>query len=200
MDFIVNKLKKNSDFAYGDIRAAAEKKGLTIYPIMYGRAKAMLGLVEVAPRGKGKAKARKAAKTAGTGAPNLGTWNDDAYTAICAKHPILDDKPESVALAVWALEQHPDLDPDGFRALSEKTGIPVRGRAIGSARDILGRGGKSKSTPVRRGSAKSGRATMSAGSGDGTVSQLLDAVRALQAERDDLAAKLERVRELVAAG
>ncbi len=73
MDFIVAALEKNKDAAYADVRAAAEKKGLTIYPIMYGRAKAMLGLVPVAKRGTGKyARKTKAARARAT-APTDGT-------------------------------------------------------------------------------------------------------------------------------
>ncbi|MEZ5966636.1 MAG: hypothetical protein R3F56_22555 [Planctomycetota bacterium] len=68
MDFIVESLKKNSKASYADIHAAAEKRGYTIYPINYGRAKAILGLVKVAPRGQG----RKAVKTGrGPGRPPM---------------------------------------------------------------------------------------------------------------------------------
>ncbi len=71
MKFIVSALQKNKNAVYADIRAKAEKKGLTIYPIMYGRAKALLGLVQTAKRGQGKAKkaaAKRAAKQAASGA------------------------------------------------------------------------------------------------------------------------------------
>ena len=64
MDFIVSQLKKNPKVAYADVRARAESRRLTIYPIMYGRAQAMLGLVKMAPRGSGK-KAKAAAARAG---------------------------------------------------------------------------------------------------------------------------------------
>lgn len=68
MDFIVQQLQKDPDVAYRDIAAGADKKGLEVFPIMYGRAKAMLGLVPTAPRGQGKKKrAAKAAKKAGGG-------------------------------------------------------------------------------------------------------------------------------------
>ena len=43
---------------------AAAKKGLTIFPIMYGRAKALLGLVAVAPRGSKKKKNKKKTQAA----------------------------------------------------------------------------------------------------------------------------------------
>ena len=53
-DFIVSTLKKNKKASYSEISASAKKKGLLVYPIMYGRAKAALGLVKSKPRGQGK--------------------------------------------------------------------------------------------------------------------------------------------------
>jgi hypothetical protein len=71
MKLIVSALQKKNDASYADVRKKAEAKGLTIYPIMYGRAKALLGLVPVAAYGEGKQRATvakraaKAAKSAG---------------------------------------------------------------------------------------------------------------------------------------
>jgi len=67
-DFIVEQLKKNKGVEYSEVKAAADKKGMTIHPIMYGRAKALLGYVKVAARGKGKSAQAKAAKAATSGA------------------------------------------------------------------------------------------------------------------------------------
>lgn len=53
MAFIVSTLKRNKDVAYADVQKRAEAAGHTIYPINFGRAKALLGLVKVAPRKKG---------------------------------------------------------------------------------------------------------------------------------------------------
>jgi hypothetical protein len=66
--FIVKALQADSKVAYADLKAKAEKKGLTIYPVMFGRAKAMLGLVKMAKRGQGKA-AKAAAAKRGPGRP-----------------------------------------------------------------------------------------------------------------------------------
>lgn len=67
MDFLVESLKSDRNAVYKDVAEAAAKKKLTVYPIMWGRAKALLGYVKVAPRGQGKmAKAKAAAKS---GAP-----------------------------------------------------------------------------------------------------------------------------------
>jgi hypothetical protein len=68
-DFIVEQLKKKPEASYADIAAAAQKKGMKIFPIMYGRAKAMLGLVASAPRGSGKATRKKAAAKAAKANP-----------------------------------------------------------------------------------------------------------------------------------
>lgn len=60
-DFLVNELRRDSSLSYAALRAQCEQKGWKIAPIMYGRAKAMLGLVPVKPRGPRKAKAEAAA-------------------------------------------------------------------------------------------------------------------------------------------
>lgn len=56
--FVVEQLERDNDAAYATVRDAAEAAGFTIYPIMYGRAKAKLGLVETRPRGQGKNRKR----------------------------------------------------------------------------------------------------------------------------------------------
>jgi len=69
MEFIVDSLKSNRSAAYKDIAEAAAKKKLKIYPIMFGRAQALLGIVKAAPRGQGKAAKAAKAKAAKTAAP-----------------------------------------------------------------------------------------------------------------------------------
>ena len=59
-EFLVEALRAQPTISYGDLKAAAEGKGLRIAPIMYGRAKALLGLVPVRPRGQGKNRKRAA--------------------------------------------------------------------------------------------------------------------------------------------
>ncbi len=63
-DFVVKQLEKDNDVDYATVRDAAAAEGFTIYPIMYGRAKAKLGLVEVAPRGSRKKAAEAKANNA----------------------------------------------------------------------------------------------------------------------------------------
>src|SRR5262245_19458753 len=68
MELILAALKRNRNVSYAEVKAAADKKRVSVYPIMFGRAKALLGLVKVSPRGQGKAKRQKAAKR-GPGRP-----------------------------------------------------------------------------------------------------------------------------------
>ncbi|MBM3973780.1 MAG: hypothetical protein FJ301_06730 [Planctomycetes bacterium] len=63
-DFLVTELRRDGSLSYADLRAQCEQKGWKIAPIMYGRAKAMLGLVPVKPRGQRKAKSEAAAVVA----------------------------------------------------------------------------------------------------------------------------------------
>ena len=76
MEFIVESLKSDRSAAYKDIAEAAAKKKLKIYPIMFGRAQALLGIVKAAPRGQGKAakaaKAKAAKAAPAAAAPAMG--------------------------------------------------------------------------------------------------------------------------------
>lgn len=49
-ELLVRELKKNPQAEYATLRDRAEKSGFTIYPVMFGRAKASLGLVATKPR------------------------------------------------------------------------------------------------------------------------------------------------------
>ena len=46
---------------YADLKAKADDRKLKVFPIMYGRAKALLGLVKMAPRGQGRVALARAA-------------------------------------------------------------------------------------------------------------------------------------------
>lgn len=63
IEFVKEKLKENPEASYKEIKARAKLAGLTVYPVVYGRAKALLGLVPTAPYGS-KSKARREAKEA----------------------------------------------------------------------------------------------------------------------------------------
>ena len=86
-------LKKKPKAEFKEIQAAGKKKGLVVYPIVYGRAKALEGLVKVAPYGsktKKKAGRRpgrpKGSKNKRTPAPRhtVATAMDSLETVIVA--------------------------------------------------------------------------------------------------------------------
>ena len=68
MQLILEHLREDPQASYADIRDAAAEQGMKIYPIMYGRALALLGLVEVAPRGTRKRKQAEREMEAGADA------------------------------------------------------------------------------------------------------------------------------------
>jgi hypothetical protein len=64
--FLVDVLKKDKKAVYADAKAAAEKKGLTVWPIMFGKAKLMLGYVKA---GSGVTKKAATGPRRGPGRP-----------------------------------------------------------------------------------------------------------------------------------
>jgi len=62
MDFLVASLKANPKTAYADLKIKADEKKLKVFPIMFGRAQALLGIVKSAKRGTGKHATASAAK------------------------------------------------------------------------------------------------------------------------------------------
>ncbi len=60
IEFAKEKLNLNPEASYAEIKAQAKFEGIPIFPVVYGRAKALLGLVPTAPYGS-KSKARKQA-------------------------------------------------------------------------------------------------------------------------------------------
>ena len=117
LDFTRSYLRKNPKAAFAEIRDAAEKKGLVLYPVSYGRAQALEGIVKMSKygtskkakasggpkRGPGrpkgsKNKARPAARSGGTGSiddlvstiQNLKDERDRALDAIEKIRRLLD--------------------------------------------------------------------------------------------------------------
>jgi len=86
-------VKKKPKAEFKEVQAAGKKKGLVIYPIVYGRAKALEGLVKVAPygskkkkksgRGPGRPKGSKNKRTA-TSPHSVATAMDSLESVIAA--------------------------------------------------------------------------------------------------------------------
>lgn len=72
MQFVLDYLKKKPKAAYAEVKEAAAKKRLKIFPIMYGRAQTLLGHIPMSPRGKGKAARKKKAAARKTAARKTG--------------------------------------------------------------------------------------------------------------------------------
>ena len=105
MDFVVAALKKNPKVSYAAVKEAAAKKKYTIYPIMYGRAKALLGLVPVAKRGSKKKKAaRKTAARRGPGRPRKERSPLDSLSQMVAEMKTVESERESYRKALQKIQ------------------------------------------------------------------------------------------------
>jgi len=67
-EFLLDELRKDPSRSYAELRDACAQRGWTVAPIVYGRAKAVLGLVPVKPRGTGKRATATAAAAAAAAA------------------------------------------------------------------------------------------------------------------------------------
>lgn len=123
-------------------------------------------------------------------------WNDKTYNEIIAQHPALDSKPESVALAVWALKRNQNMQANDWRRLSKETGVPVLGRAVGSARALLGMAPKvdksKRRPPIRLGNVGTAK---NLGGGKDSLDNLLLSIRQVQKERDDAIRAMQKIRQ-----
>jgi len=95
-DFIIRRLEKDKNASYADIAKAAKCAGHTVYPIMFGRAKAALGLVKVSARGKGKASVAKAtAVRRGPGRPRKASASSNGSALTSVIQSMRDQESES---------------------------------------------------------------------------------------------------------
>ena len=137
--FIVDYLERKPTAPFAEVRDAAGRKGYTIYPIVYGRAKAVLGLVPSKPRGTGAyAMATKAAKAKASGQP--------------------------VPAAAAPRERAP----------------------------------AASTAPAKRGPGRPPKTAASSFSSTGGFTDIIEAVRGIERERDEMRSALAKIREVLA--
>jgi hypothetical protein len=175
MDFLVAELKKNKKSSYADIKAKADEKKLSLYPIMFGRAQAMLGIVKSAKRGTGKfAKAKKAAKARAAAGGRRGRPSGGGSSKSDKIRELLRTGMDTAAIA-------------------KKVGcstnlVYVVKSAMGGAKGKRGR-------PAKRGP---GRPRKTAGSTSlNGIDGILAAVQNSQRERTQLRAALEKIQGVI---
>ncbi len=93
MTFLFTALKSDAKASYADIKTKADKKKLKLYPVMFGRAQAMLGIVKSAKRGTGKAAKATVRKTKPTGRKTKATAHKTKPTVRKAKATVRKAKP-----------------------------------------------------------------------------------------------------------
>lgn len=174
LEFLVARLKANPKADYGALKAVAEKRKLEVWPVMFGRAKALLGLVPMAKRGQGKAAKARARKAPGKrGRPVSANSKSARIRELLKTGASAADIAKQVGASVNLV-------------------YGVRHR-LGAAKK-RGPGRPPKVTlPVRRGPDRPRKAL-----GVDGLDGLVTAIREQSRQAHQLRAALERVRELVA--
>jgi hypothetical protein len=180
MQFLVDALKRNPKASYADLKARADEKKLAVYPIMYGRAQTLTGIVKMPKRGQGKAAKAKAAKAGGAPAGNGASGRGGARQA----------DPSSKSGRVRELLATGMSAADIAKKVGCTTGL------VYNIKSTMARGGAG-SGAVRRGPGRPRSTGATASSADG-VAGILDMVKNAERERSQLRAALEKIQAVLA--
>lgn len=179
MEFLLDQLKKDRKASYADIKAKADEKKLKLFPIMYGRAQLLLGIVKGAKRGTGKAAKASAAKRAGksTAAPAARGRG---------RQPDANSKSGQIR----------ELLKSGMAPMDIAKKVKCTPALVYNVKARLGGGGGS--APAKRGP---GRPPKSASSGGGSsmdgLAGILDMVKNSDRERAALRTALEKIQAVI---
>ena len=125
-------------------------------------------------------------------------WSKKTHSEIISSFPELEGKPETVAAAVWALNSKSNMSADDFRKLSDKAGIRIAGRAIGSARQILGMAPKVTVTARRKTGRGPGRPRKNAApTCSGDIVEILQSFQRREQDHERCRDLLVRIRDMV---
>jgi len=173
MEFLLDALKKDRKASYADLRARAEEKRLKVYPIMFGRAQALLGYVKSAKRGTGRT-ARASAAMRAKGAGRRGRPADASSKSGRIRELL------GSGMSVSEIAKKVSATP----ALVYN----VRARSEGgtTTREV----GKRRPGRSRKGA--------EAGSSFAGISGILEAVKSSEREREQMRAALEKIQALIA--
>ncbi len=174
MEFLVDSLKRNPKAAYGDLKARADEKKLKVFPIMFGRAQALLGIVKTAKRGTGKFAKASAAKRAGTATANPSGRRGGRQV-----------DPSSKSGKVRALLA------TGMSAADIAAKVGCTTALVYNIKSSMAKGGGSKRRPGRP------RSTGTLSSSMDGIAGILDAVKTADRERAQLRSALEKIQAVL---
>jgi hypothetical protein len=172
MEFLVDALKANRKAVYADLKAKADAKKLKLFPIMFGRAQALLGIVKSAKRGTGKFAKASAAKAGGATPAKRGRPLGGGASKSGQVRALLSSGMSAAAIA-------------------KKVGCTV-----GLVYNIKSTSGMTGRAVVRRGPGRPRKVVATSGL-DG-IAGILDAVKSSERERTQLRTALERVQAVIA--
>jgi hypothetical protein len=173
LEFLVDSLKRNPKAVYADLKAKADEKKLKVFPVLFGRAKLLLGLVKAAKRGTGKFVQASAAKRASAAPPSSGTGRRSRQPDANSRSGKIR---ELLGTGMSAGDIAKKLGCTPALVYNVKARVADGGAKRGPGRPRKGSGGSSL---------------------DG-LAGLLDAVKGADRERSQLRAALERIQSVIA--
>ena len=176
MEFLLDQLKKNRKASYADIKAKADEKKLALYPIMFGRAQLLLGIVK---RGAGKTKAAKA-KAAGRAA------HASAAPGTRGRQPDANSKSGKIR----------ELLATGMSPMDIAKRVKCTPALVYHVKARMG-GGGGGSAPAKRGPGRPPKSASSSVSHLDGIAGILDVVKNADRERAQLRTALEKIQAVL---
>ena len=174
MEFLVSALKANRKASYADIKAKADEKKLKLFPIMFGRAQLLLGIVKGAKRGTGRFAKASAAKRGAAPKPSTGTGRR-------GRQPDANSKSGQIRELLKTSMSVSDI--------AKK--LRCTPALVYNVKARAGGGG------AKRGPGRPPKAMAGAGPSLNGIAGILDAVKNSERERASLRAALERVQGIL---
>lgn len=190
--FCVHALQQQSDIELEDLKAQAALHGHRVTGASLNAARRLLGLVPDVAR---KPRQAKQAKPEVEPGPDLAAAWDQARHLVAHEFPRATD---GIRYCVYRLRREPKLGLRELRVDAQALGIRLSGRALHSARVLLGMVEGNAAKPAKQPRAAKPHASAGRDATEEAVLALRDAMLAQQREIARLRGALERIRRAVA--
>lgn len=184
MEFVLGELRTNPELTFAELKARANLHRIKVYPVSYGRAKALLGLVPTRPRAPRKPKESERPSAAAAPAAPTPTPARAAGRPMGARMQWL----------LQRLQATPDTGFPDLRAAAAAAGFVVTPQIVSLAKGRLGLRQRRGSRPPRAESAPAATASQAF-----DLDSLVATIREIEAERNRLRAALTQIAAILAA-
>ncbi len=188
--FCIHKLQQNPDVKLKDFQAEAELHGITVKGLSIHGARRRLGFVTTRKKSERSPKSKPTSTTT----HSAQDWKD-AEPRLRREFP---DSTDGILFCIFKLRQEPSLTIPSFRDEALEHGIKLGGRALHSAKVLLGMAASPQTAPERRRTSAAPARALRSGNGHSATADLSDAItNALRELQEQATEESRRLRKAI---